>query len=106
MAAVRPTASARRARASRSAASGPLRFLGSTWMTKAFLPKSAFGRLILELDRAHRHHSRDGVLVNQLALTVPAQQHAEIVEPSDVALQFDAVHQEDGDGRLALADRI
>src|ERR1700722_18055456 len=106
IAAVSPTASASRASASRSAASARPRLLGSTWMTKARLLKSAFGRLVLKLDRAHRHHGRDRVLVDQLGLTVPAQQHAEIVEPGDVALQLDAVDQEEGHGRFALADRV
>jgi len=46
------------------------------------------------------------VLIDQLRLAVTAQQHAEIVEPGDVALKLDAIDQEDGDGGFALADRI
>jgi hypothetical protein len=34
------------------------------------------------------------------------QQHREIVERSNVPLQFDSVHQEDRDGRLVLAEVI
>ena len=56
---------------------------------------------VLQLDRAHRHHGRDRVLVDQLGLAVPAQQHAEIVEPSDVALKLYAVDQKDGDRRCS-----
>src|SRR3569833_972447 len=106
MAAVSPTASSRRACAARSARSARPRFLGSTWMTNALLPNSAFGRLVLELDRAHRHHGGDRVLVDQLALAVAAQQDAEIVEPGDVALELHAIDQKDGDGAFGFADSV
>src|SRR5690606_36021416 len=49
---------------------------------------------------------RDRVLVDELGLAVPAQQHAEIVEPGDDALQLDPVDQEDRDGNLRLADMV
>ena len=49
------------------------------------------------------HDGRDGVLVDQLRMAVTAQQHAEIVEPGDDALQLDAVDQEDGQWDLVLA---
>src|SRR5690348_17443090 len=64
------------------------------------------GLLLLQRDRPHWHHGRDRVLVNQLRLTVPAQKNAEIVEPSDVSLKLDAIHQEDGHRRLALTHGI
>ena len=63
------------------------------------------GRLV-ELHRLGRHDGGDGVLVDQLRLAVAAQQHAEIVEPAHHALQLDAVDQEDGEGRLGLADAV
>ncbi len=60
----------------------------------------------LKLDRPHRHHGRDRVLVDELGLAVAAQQHAEIVEPGDIALKLDAIDQEDRDRGFALADGI
>jgi hypothetical protein len=46
------------------------------------------------------------VLVDELNLPVTAKQHAEIVEPGDVALKLDAIDQVDGDGCFALADGV
>ena len=46
------------------------------------------------------------MLVDELGVSVPPQQHAEIIEPSDHALQFDAVHQEDGERDFAFANVI
>src|SRR5476649_144117 len=110
MAAVSPTASASRALASRRALAGPLRFFGSTCMTKARaicgLCASAFSGFVLQLDRAHWHHRGNGMLVDQLGLAVPAQQHAEIVEPGDIALKFDAIDQEYRDRGFAFADGV
>jgi hypothetical protein len=39
-------------------------------------------------------------------MTIAAQKHAEIVEPGDIALQFHAVDQIDGDCGFAFADRV
>ena len=50
---------------------------------------------LLKLDRTHRHHGRDRVLVDQLRLPVAAQKNAEIVEPGDVALKLDAIDEKD-----------
>jgi hypothetical protein len=49
-----------------------------------------------------RHDRRDGVLVDQLRVAIPPQQHAEIIEPSHDALQFDAVDQKNGQRTLLL----
>ena len=46
------------------------------------------------------------MLVNELDLPVPFQQHAEIVEPGYNALELDPVHQKDGDGDLVLPDMV
>ena len=46
------------------------------------------------------------MLVNQLRMTVPPEQDAEIIEPGDDALQLDAVHQKDGERGLVLANVI
>jgi hypothetical protein len=37
---------------------------------------------------------------------IPPEQDREIVEPGDDALQFDAVDEEDGNGRFVLADVV
>jgi hypothetical protein len=39
-------------------------------------------------------------------MAIAAQQHREIVKPSDDALQFDAIHQEYRDGRFGFANVI
>jgi hypothetical protein len=39
-------------------------------------------------------------------MPVPSQQHAEIIEPGHHALQFDTVHQKDGERYFAFADVI
>src|SRR3954466_586810 len=81
----------------------------STWEAAPF-SRAKLRRLVrrffLKLNRAHRHHGRDRMFVNQLGLTVAAQQHAEIVEPSDIALQLYAIDQKDRDGGFAFADRV
>ena len=56
-----------------------------------------------QLNRRRRHDRRDRVFVDELGMRVAAQQHAEIIEPGDVALQLDSVDEVDGDGDLALA---
>ena len=53
-----------------------------------------------------RHDGRDGVLVDELRMAVATQQHAEIIEPGHHALQFDAVHQKDGERNFGFADVI
>src|SRR5262249_4028448 len=59
-----------------------------------------------ELDRVTRHDGRDRVLVNELGMPIPPQQHTEVVEPGHNALQFDTVHQENGERYFAFADMI
>jgi hypothetical protein len=39
-------------------------------------------------------------------MPIPAQQHREIIEPGNHALQFHAVHQKHGDRGFALADMV
>jgi hypothetical protein len=58
------------------------------------------------LDRRGRHDCRDGVLVDQLRMSVAAQKHAEIVEPGDKALQLDAVDQKNRNLVPALAHMV
>src|SRR5439155_11822218 len=59
-----------------------------------------------QLDRMTRHNRRDGVLVDELRMAVAPQQHAEIIEPGDNALQFHSVHQEDGERSFTFSDVI
>ena len=59
-----------------------------------------------ELDRLTRHDGRYRVLVDELRMSVPAQQHAEIIEPGHDALQLHAVDEKDGQRRLVLANVV
>ena len=43
-----------------------------------------------------RHDGGNSVFVDELGMAIAAQQHAEIIEPRDDALQLYAVHQENG----------
>ena len=63
-------------------------------------------RRLVQLNGLGRHYGGDGVLVDQLRLAIAAQEHAEIIEPADHALQLDAVDEEDGQGGLGLADAV
>jgi hypothetical protein len=60
---------------------------------------------VVKIDRLGRHDRRDRMLVDQLALPIPAQEHAEIVEPGDHALQFHAVDQKDRHRHLSSSGR-
>lgn len=46
------------------------------------------------------------MLVDELGVTVPAQQQAEVVKPGDNALQLDAVDQKNRQRRLGFANVI
>src|SRR6188768_1498637 len=59
-----------------------------------------------QLDRMTRHDRRDGVLVDQLRVAIPTQQYAKIVKPGHDSLQFDPVHQENGERHFAFADVV
>src|SRR6185312_5918971 len=76
---------------------------GSGWLAH----RAAFGlRGVEQLDRRARHHGADRVLVDELRVSVPAEQDGEIVEPGDDALQLDAVDQEHGHGGLVLPHMV
>src|SRR5215470_5782448 len=121
MAPASATASSSRASGVRSASrSGRSGRLGTGWMTRdrpvdRTCPAGAKAIDLLffalfagleELHRLRRHHGRDRVLVDQLRMRVAPQQHAEVVEPGDDALQLHAVYQEDGDRHFVLADVV
>src|SRR5262245_24970045 len=59
-----------------------------------------------QLDRMTRHDGGYSVLVNQLRVAIPTQQHAKIIEPRDDALELHSVYQKDGERRLVFADMI
>jgi len=59
-----------------------------------------------QLDRLRRHDRRNRVLVHQLRMRVPSQQYAEIIEPSNDPLEFNAVDKKDGNRSFILADMV
>jgi hypothetical protein len=61
---------------------------------------------IEELDWGTWHYSRNRVLINQLRLGIAPKQQAEIVKPGDNTLKFNAIHQEDCDWYLLLANVV
>lgn len=46
------------------------------------------------------------MLVDKLRMSIASKQEAEVVEPGDDALQFDAIDQKDGQRRFGLPDVI
>src|SRR5262249_35252091 len=56
-----------------------------------------------QIDGLAWHDGRDGVLVDELRMPVTAQEHAEIVEPGNDALQLDAIDEESRERNLVLA---
>src|SRR5262249_14227837 len=46
------------------------------------------------------------VFINKLRMPVATQQHAEIIEPGNDALEFHAIHQENGEWNFIFADVI
>src|SRR3990170_7611817 len=62
--------------------------------------------LIEQLNRLSGHDGGNCVFVNQLGMTIPAQENAEIVEPGDDALQFHAIHEEYRHGYFLLPDIV
>src|SRR3546814_687690 len=59
-----------------------------------------------KVDRACRHHGGDRMLVDKLRMSVAAEQHREVVEPGDHALELHSIDQEHGHRRLRLAESI
>src|SRR5215213_4601825 len=63
-------------------------------------------RLFEQLDGMPGHDGRYRVLVDELRMAVPAQQHAEVIEPSDHPLELDAVHEKDRERNFILPDMV
>src|SRR5262244_3391898 len=59
-----------------------------------------------QLDRMTRHDCGYSVLIDELGVAVPPQQHTKIVEPGDHTLEFDPVHQKDCERCLVLTHMI
>src|SRR5262249_54522449 len=59
-----------------------------------------------QLDRMTRHDRRYSVLVHELRVAIPTQQHAKIIEPGDHTLELDAVHQKYGERSFVFSDVI
>jgi hypothetical protein len=59
----------------------------------------------LEVDRATRHHGRDGVLVDHLGHGI-AKQHHILVERLDVALKLDTVDEIDRNRNMLLSEQV
>src|ERR1700741_2726065 len=59
-----------------------------------------------QLDRVPRHDGRYGVLAAKLRVSLPSQQHAEIIEPGHDPLQLNAIDQEDRQSRLTFSYMI
>lgn len=53
-----------------------------------------------KLYRIGWHYSRYCMLIDELGMTIPAQQHAEIIEPGYDALELDPIDQENRQGCL------
>jgi hypothetical protein len=71
--------------------------------------QSAFPARLLRiehLDRMAGHDRGDGVLVDELRMPVPAQEHAKIVKRRNDTCQFHAIDQENRQGILALSYRV
>lgn len=75
--------------------------------------KAAYGLFIrldnFSLKKLNRRTGHDGgncVLVNKLRVTIPAQENAKIIKPSDNPLQLHAIHKEDRQRDLVLAHMV
>ena len=65
--------------------------------------------VVIRLEQLHRspwHDRRNCVLVHELRVAVAPQQHTEIIEPCDDALQLDAVDQEHRHRCLVLSNVV
>jgi hypothetical protein len=62
--------------------------------------------LIEQLNGLSRHDGGNGVFVNQLRVSIPAQKDAEIIEPGDDTLKLDAIDKEYRQRDFLLPDII
>jgi hypothetical protein len=86
---------------------GMMRWFSANCSVRVFLTcqSGALAVLAIEhLNRLARHDRGNGVLVDELRMTVTPQQNTEIVERSDHARQLDAVDEKDGEWIFALAN--
>src|SRR5918999_3140168 len=59
----------------------------------------AFRFLVHQMDWLPRHDRRDGMLIDELGMSVTAKENAEVVEPGDDPLQLDPVDEKNGQRR-------
>ena len=76
----------------------------STRSSIAVAARLNLGRLRLhQMDRLPGHDGRDRMLIYELRVTVPAQQHTKVVEPAHDPLELHTVDQKDCEGSLVLS---
>src|SRR5438552_951301 len=59
-----------------------------------------------QLDRLSRHDGRNGMLVYELGMTIPPQQHTEIIEPSNDPLQLNSIDEKDRQRDFGLSNMV
>jgi hypothetical protein len=62
--------------------------------------------LLKERNWRRWHDGRDGMFIDQLRLSIPAEQDTKIIKPGYNALQLYTIHQKHGDRSLGLSHRI
>jgi hypothetical protein len=62
--------------------------------------------LVEQLHGLSWHDGGNGVFVNQLGMTIPAQKDAEVVEPGNDTLKLHPVHEKDRQGDFLLPDVV
>jgi hypothetical protein len=68
--------------------------VASTLLQSGFFHGGALFAAFEQLDRMPGHDGRNRVFVYELGMSVPPQQHAEIIEPGHHPLQLHSVHEE------------
>jgi hypothetical protein len=61
---------------------------------------------LIELNRLRGHNGGDGVLIDQLRLSIAAQQNAKVIKPTYNTLQFDSIHKEYRQRRSGFTNTI
>src|ERR1700730_1861947 len=75
-------------------------------LQSALVPGRLLIRPFKQLDGMARHYGGNGMFVDELGMTITPEQHTEVVEPGHHALKLHAVHKEDRERGLVLADVI
>jgi hypothetical protein len=75
----------------------------ATRLQSGFFPDGPLFAAFKQSDRMARHDGRYSVFIDELGVSIPPQQHAEIIEPGHHPLQFDPIHEEDREGDFGLS---